>query len=239
VESIFVLNDIERAITERLIRKLSTGDIPAKAQYSKIHLNYEYRCGKNEKVIRGSILDCRYKLRYRDIDHIYFSAWDCTDVCGIFYDAIGIIYMLTEKKEHFIDFYDPFDVDLRTERYVFFGIEAAASFVSIADHIVKNSKKIYNSGQYVLSAFDELDKSKYDALIQKFKTEGYSKIQILQIWIRGEIRFYAIVDDMVLRPEHQRTLNFKEEKDLIRKIGKSIKMKNHISMEEPQHDKNI
>jgi hypothetical protein len=213
-----------------LIRKLSAGDIPPKGQHTEAlaiqELSYEYysrnSSGKQEKIVRGVMLGVSYKLRYRDSDRIFFSAWDCKDVCSVFYDMVAIIYVMTKQAMYAGELYRPFDVDLHTETYVFFTGNIAGAFVRLADHLCKEVHKITYSSQYIFSVFDETDKCKYDALIQRLKTEAYSKVQILQIWIRGEILYYAITDGAVLRPEYQRSLSPKEEEDLARKIYKAV-----------------
>jgi hypothetical protein len=225
-ESVLVLNDIERQLAENLIQKLSAGNIPAKGRNDKHAVNYDYCSGKKEKIVRGMILGCQYKLRYRDSDHIFFSAWDCTDVCGFFYDVVGIIHVLTKQGElRVFELFHPFEVDLRTETYVFLATEVAASLISIVDFLIKRSNKVFYNSQYILSIFDEADRCSYDTLIQSFKAEGYSMIQILQVWIRGEILYYAIVDGTVQRPQRQRILNSREEEDLIRKTYKTVNNK--------------
>jgi hypothetical protein len=225
-ESVFVLNDIEKQVAENLIRKLSAGNIPAKGRNDKHAVNYDYYSGKREKIVRGMILGCQYKLRYRDRNHIFFSAWDCTDVCGFFYDVVEIIYVLTKQRDmNIYELFDPFEVDLRTETYVFLATEVAASLISMVGFLIKLSRKMLYNSQYILSVFDETDMSSYNTLIQRFKTEGYSKIQILQIWIRGEILYYALADGTVQRPERQRILNSREEEDLIRKTYKAVNNK--------------
>ena len=227
-ESVLILNDIEKQIAGELIRKLSSGNIPAKCGDAKHAMTYDYYFGKNEQIVQGMVLGCKYKLRYKDSNRIFFSAWNCKDVCSVFYDMIAINYILAKLDDIKIkDLFVPFNVDLRTESYVFFAAPAAASFVSIADHIDKQAQKTSYNSQYLISLFVESDKCLYDALIQQFKAEGYSKIQILQIWIRGEILYYAIVDGSVLRPEHQRSLTSKEEADLVRKIYKDVNNKFH------------
>jgi hypothetical protein len=227
-ESVFVLNDIEKQIAESLIQKLSAGDIPAKGIGDKIEVSYEYYSGKRGKTVSGVILGCPYKLRYRNSNCIFFSAWNCKDVCGLFYDVIGIVYILTEQPMRLLDLFVPFEVDLHTERYVFLATDAAVSFVSVMDQINMEYNKVSHNSQYILCGFDESDKSVYDTLIQQLKTEGYLKIQILQIWIRGEILYYVIADGAVLRPKHQRTLTAKEEEDLNRKIYKVMNNKFHF-----------
>jgi hypothetical protein len=224
-EDIFVLNDIEKEIAEGFIRDINAGTIPAKGQTTGINLSYECLSNKQEKIIRGIIMGCYCRLRYKDSNHIFFSAWDCRDVCGIFYDMVGIIYSLTTGNLRMSELFKPFDVDLLTERYVFFATEVAASFVPFVDHIRGMPHKTLHSSQYIFTVFDELDDCRYNDLIRRFKTEGYSKIQILHIWIRGEIVYYVIADGAVLRPERQRVLSPQEEADFIRRIHKDLNNK--------------
>jgi hypothetical protein len=225
-EYIFVLNDIEKQIADDLIQKLSAGDMPPKGQNHEPlviqQLSYEYYSSKQEKIVRGVMLGCPYRLRYRDRERIFFSAWDCLDACSIFYDAVAIIHVMAKAEMNTVELYRPFEVDLHTETYTFLTGETAGSFALIADHLCKEVHKLSYSSQYILSVFDDSEKSSYDALIQRLKTEGYSKIQILQVWIRGEILYYAITDGIVLRSSHQRILNAKEEEDLLRKIYKHV-----------------
>jgi hypothetical protein len=225
-ESILVLNDIEKQIADKFMQKLITGDIPPKGENVEpqgiYHLNYEYYSGKQEKIVRGVMLGCAYKLRYKDGNRIFFSAWDCKDVCGMFYDVVMIICTLAKQNIHIEEFSRPFDVDLHTEAYVFFTGDVAASFVRMTDHISKDAHRLFLNSQYTFSVFDESDKGEYGALIQQLKAEDYSKIQVLQVWIRGEILYYAIADGAVLRPPNQRILGSREEEDFIRKIGKTV-----------------
>jgi hypothetical protein len=173
------------------------------------------------------MLGCPYKLRYKDSNRIFFSAWNCKDVCSVFYDVVAIIHVFIGQEMNIPEVYMPFDVDLHTERYVFFAVDVADSFILITDHISKNEPRVSYNSQYILSVFDESKENVYSVLIQRLKAEGYSKVQILQVWIRGEILYYAIADGAVLRPEHQRTLTPKEEEDLIRKTYKSVNNKFH------------
>ncbi|MDR2259151.1 MAG: hypothetical protein LBE14_08410 [Treponema sp.] len=225
VESVFILNDIEKQAAEDLVLKLASGSVPAKQRTNntndiKSEISYEYYSTKQEKFIRGVILDCPYKLRYRDNNRIFFSAWDCKDVCGVFYDVMAIIRVMTKLNFHINEVYREFEVDLNLEEYVFYTGQIAGSFVDIADFLSTNSNKVSYNSQYILSVFAESDNSVYAALIQKLKADGYSYIRILQVWIRGEILYYALADGAVLRSGRQRPLNSKEEQDLIRKIHK-------------------
>jgi hypothetical protein len=222
-ESVFIMNDIEKRMAEDLVQKLSSGIIPVRSRDKRHAMGYEYYTVKNEKIIHGMVLGCEYKLRYKDSDRIFFSAWNCKDAAAVFYDMIAINHILAKAKDlNIYEIFYPFDVDLHTERYVFFATEMAASFVPIADSISKETIKVVHDSQYILSVFEESDKSLYEELIQRFKAEAYSGVQILQVWIRGEILYYAILDGAVMRPEHQRNLTDKEERDLTRKIYKSL-----------------
>jgi hypothetical protein len=225
-EYFFVLNDLEKRIAGELIQKLSAGDMPPKGRNDEPlaiqQLSYEYYSGKQEKIVQGAMLGCPYKLRYRDSEHIFFSAWDCKDVCGIFYDMVAIIHVMTKQDINIVELYRHFDVDLHTETYIFLTGNTAGAFALIADHLCKEVHKISYNSQYILSVFDESDKCGYDALMQRLKTEGYSKIRILQVWIRGEILYYATADGVVLRSSRQRTLSAKEEEDILRKIYKTV-----------------
>jgi hypothetical protein len=227
-EQIFVLNDIEKQIAGELIQKLSAGDIPPKSRNNESlamqQLSYEYYTVKQEKIVRGIMPGgVSYKLRYKDSNRIFFSAWDCKDACGIFYNMMAVIYGMTKQDIHIFELYRPFDVDVHTGTYVFLTGDIAAAFVRMADHLCKEEvHKVSYSSQYILSVFDHTDECKYDALIQQLKTEGSAKIQILQAWIRGEILYYTIVDGAVMRPPNQRLLSSKEEEDLIRKIDKVV-----------------
>lgn len=225
-EYIFVLNDIEKQIAGELIQKLSAGDIPPQGQNNESlairQLSYEYYSGKQEKIVRGIMLGCSYKLRYKDSNRIFFSAWNCKDVCSIFYDMTAIIYIMTKQDVHVLELYRPFEVDLHTETYVFLTGNTAGAFVRMADHLCKEVHKVTYSSQYILSVFDETDECKYDALIQQLKTEGSAETQILQVWIRGEILYFTIADGAVMRPPNQRALSAKEEEDLLRKIYKAV-----------------
>jgi hypothetical protein len=225
-ESTFVLNDIEKQIADDLIQKLSAGEIPPQKQHKESlaiqQFSYEYYSGSQEKIIRGIMLGCAYKLRYRDSKRIFFSAWNCKDVCSVFYDMAAIICVMTKQDVNTVELYRPFDVDLHTETYVFLSGDTARAFTLIADHLCKEVHKLSYNSQYILSVFDETDECGYDTLIRQLQAEGYAKIQVLQVWIRGEILYYGIVDGAVLRPSGQRVLSSKEEEDLLRKIHKAI-----------------
>jgi hypothetical protein len=221
-ESILVMNDIEKEIAEGLIRKINDGNIPAKGQVTGINMGYECFFDKQEKIIHGFVSGCPYRLRYRDSNRVFFSAWHCKDVCAVFYDMVALIHSLSYADLRISELFRPFDVDLNTERYVFFSTDTAVSFAPIADRICGMPFKMLHGSQYVFSVFDDSDDCKYSELIQRYKAEGYSKVQILQIWIRGEVLCYALVDGAILRPERQRTLTAKEEADLARKMQKEL-----------------
>jgi hypothetical protein len=92
----------------------------------------------------------------------------------------------------------------------------------MAEFLHKDKGRVSHNSQYVLSVFEAGDRSEYEALIDLLKAGGYSTVRILQIWLRGEILYYAMADGVVLRPEHQRAVRPKEEADLIRKIYKTV-----------------
>jgi hypothetical protein len=228
-EYIFVLNDVEKQMAEELIQKLASGKFaPQKLTTQTNDLNceisYEYRSDKQEKTVRGLILNCPYKLRYRNRDRVFFSAWECIDVCSVFYDMFVLIYVMNNAKIHLIEKHAPFVLDMHTERYVFCTGQYAVSFTEMADCLRSEGpdKPVRYSSQYVFSLYEESDKSEYDALFEPLKASGYASIGILQIWIRSEILYYVTADGVVLRPEHQRSLTSKEEADLIRKIYKAV-----------------
>jgi hypothetical protein len=227
VEHVFVLNTIEKQAVEELILKLDSGVILTKQKTNNtndIHseISYEYRSTKAGKTIHGALLDCWYRLRYRDNNHIFFSAWDCKDVCGVFYDLIGIIHLLNDRMLYLRELHREFEVDLNLAGYVFVTGPVAGSFVNMADYLSSHDREASHNSQYIHSIFTESDKGVYDALIEKLKAAGYSQIRILQLWIRGEILYYVIADGVVLRPGHQRSLTNKEEQDLIRKTYKTV-----------------
>jgi hypothetical protein len=226
-ESVFVLNELEKEIAKAVFQKLASGSISSREetnQTNDIHsvISYEYRSTKGEKIIHGLMLGCRYRLRYRDNRRVFFSAWDCKDVCSLFYDLLTIIHVMNKLDLKFIDIHREFEVDLNSKEYVFCTGEIALSFVKIIEYLATpdGGKLSYNS-QYILSIFDESGGGTYTGLLEKLKADGYSRIHILQIWIRGEILYYAMADGAMLRPEHQRSLTSKEEQDLIRKIHKA------------------
>jgi hypothetical protein len=226
VESVFVLNDIEKQAAESLFLKMESGAVPLSKKTNNtndIHseISYEYHFTKQEKIIRGVMLDCPYKMRYRDRNRIFFSAWNCKDVCSVFYDALGIIHIIAKLDLNIETLHWEFDVDLNLETYVFYTGQVASSFVDIANYLSNAGDKVSYNSQYIFSIFTEAEESVYVPLLGKLKADGYSQIQILQVWIRGEILYYVLADGVILRPECQRSLTPKEEQDLIRKIYKS------------------
>jgi hypothetical protein len=226
-EYVFVLNDREKQMAKKLILELAAEKFPAKRLTDKTNdlrheISYEYRSTKQEKTVHGSILNCPYKLRYRDGNRIFFSAWDCKDVCGVFYDVLATVYAMNQAEPVFAHTHDPFVQDLHPERYVFCTGQSAVSLAKMADFLHDSKGKVSHSSQYVFSLFEEPDKGEYGGLIETLKTSGYSTIRILQIWIRGEILYYATADGVVLRSEHQRTWTPKEDADIIRKIYKAV-----------------
>jgi hypothetical protein len=229
-EYIFVLNDIEKQMAEELIQNLASGKFVAQKFTSKTNdlhfgLGYEYRSDKQEKTVRGVMLNCPYKLRYRNRDRIFFSAWDCMDVCSVFYDMILLLYAMNGGNISVTERRAPFVPDMQTERYVFCTGQYAVSFAEMTD-CLRSEKPAgrlgHHSSQYTFSLFEESDVSEYSPLFESLKANGYSSIGIFQIWIRGEILYYVIADGVVLRPEHQRPFTPKEEADLIRKIYKAV-----------------
>jgi hypothetical protein len=228
-ESVLVLNSIEKQIAMQLIEKLDSGDIVSSKDIRvdnaiRSRICYEYRSTKEGKILAGLMLDCPFKLRYRDNDHVYFSAFNCKDVCSVFYDVFLILCMMSGRNEDvkLFELHDEINVDLNVERYVFFTGELAGLFIDMMDDLIQDNSKISNSSQYVIAVFYKQDFGVYDELVKKIKADGYSNVCVLQIWIRGEIFYFAIADGLVLRPEHQRGFNSKEEKDLIRKMYKSL-----------------
>jgi hypothetical protein len=227
-EMVLVLNDIEKQMAEDIVLKLESGAILSKKKTNNtngIHseISYESYSTKQEKILIGAVLDCPYRLRYRDSKRIFFSAWDCKDVCSVFYDLIMLIYVMNELDLSLEDVYEEFEVDPNLESYVFLSGQIAASFVDMAGFLDRAVNNISYSSQYILSTFGESKPGVYGALLEKLKAEGYSAIRILQAWIRGEILYYAVADGVTLRSQNQRSLSPKEEQDLIRKIYKAMK----------------
>jgi hypothetical protein len=224
-ESIFSLNEIEKEMADSLLQKLASGAIPAakktnKTNYLQMEISYEYSCQKKEQILHGMMLGCPYKLRYRNSNHVFFSAWDCKDVCSIFYDVIVVVHAMSGCEIHLEEIYREFNVGLNVKDYVFCTGEVAASIVSMINFLSEIDKISYSS-QYIFSVFEESGDSAYTALLEKLKAEGHSQPRVLQVWIRGEILYYAMADGMVLRPAYQRSLSPKEERDIIRKIDKA------------------
>jgi hypothetical protein len=227
-ESVFVLNELEKEMAEAVFQKLASGSIASGKETNDTNdiqsvISYEYRSVNEEKIIHGLMLNCRYRMRYRDSKRIFFSAWDCKDACSVFYDVITIIHMMNKLDLKIEDIHREFEVDLNSKAYVFCTGETAQTFVKIIEYLAgpDGGKVSYNS-QYILSVFDESGSGVYTDLLEKLKADGYSRIYILQIWVRGEILYYAMADGAMLRPEHQRSLTPKEEQDLIRKIHKAV-----------------
>jgi hypothetical protein len=226
IESVLVLNDIEKQMAEDLILNIDTGVIPAHRRTTDtndVHseISYEYIATKQEKILRGLMLDCRYRLRYRNRNRIFFSAWDCKDVCSVFYDVISLTRMMAMVDYEPHKVYLPFNVDLDVDNYVFFTGQIAHTFVDIADYLDDGDEKTSCNGQYTSTVFVEPDCGVYDVLMEKLKAGGYSQVRVLQVWIRGEILYYAMADGVVLRPKNQRFLTSKEERDLVRKLYKT------------------
>jgi hypothetical protein len=227
-ETIFSLNDTEKRVAEDLVLKLESGAFPPRRKTTKtndIHseISYEYLSTKQEKIVQGLMLDCRYKLRYRDSNRVFFSAWDCKDVCSVFYDVITLSHMMATGDCHAFDLSMKGEVDLNLDGYVFFTGQIARTFVDITDYLsVDDCKdKTSHTSQYISSVFMEPSGNAYDGLMEKLKAEGYSQVRVLQVWIRGEILYYALADGVVLRPGSQRSLSAKEERDLIRRLYKA------------------
>jgi hypothetical protein len=226
-EFVLVLNDMEKQMAENLILKLASGEYPPKkltTQTNSLHheISYEYRFNKPEKIIRGAVLNCRYRLRYLDGNRIFFSAWDCKDVCSVFYDMLLLIYVMNKGDVSFPRNRDSFVPDLHTEAYVFCTDQIAVSLAKMADYLHTLPHEVSHNSQYLFSLFEEQREGEYGALIDLLKTNGYSTIRIMEIWIRGEILYYVAADGVILRPGYQRTLTFKEEEDINRKIYKGL-----------------
>jgi hypothetical protein len=226
-EFVLVLNDMEKQMAENLILKLASGEYLAKKitnETNSLHheISYNYHSDKQEKIIRGAILNCRYRLRYLDRNRIFFSAWDSKDVCSVFYDMILLISVMNRGNVNFPRNQDPSALDLYTEAYVFCTDQIAVSLAKMTDFLHNVTKKVSHSSQYQFSLFEEQHEGEYGALIDLLKTNGYSIVRIIDIWIRGEILYYVVADGVVLRPGYQRTLTPKEEEDINRKIYKDV-----------------
>lgn len=231
-ESILNLNDIEKQIAHEFVQRFITGELPSIGKNPGsggiYHISYEFYSCKNYKVIRGMMLGCPYRMKYRDSQHIFFSVWNTNDVCGIFYDMVETVSALNKINKCIIDHFQPFEVDLRTKSYVFFSGDVALSLARYARHIHNDNHRLSYSSQYIFSVFHEAAAGIYGPLIEQLKAENYSNVYILQIWIRGEILYFGIVDDGgVLRPENQRGFTEKEEKDIIRKSYKIVRNRFH------------
>jgi hypothetical protein len=226
-ESFFIMNDIEKQLAEDLIQKLAAGELPPKKLTTKANdlnyeISYEYRSNKQEQTVQGEILSCRDKLKHRGKGRVFFSAVDCTDVCGVFYDMYMLTYAMNQGDFHIRERHAPLVPDMNTDRYVFCTDKTAASFLEMAVYLrTLKEKALYNS-QYIFSLFEEPKEGDYNALIASLKASGYSSVQVIEIWIRSEILYYALADGTVLRPEHQRAFTRKEEADITRKIEKSV-----------------
>jgi hypothetical protein len=235
-ESVFVLNSIERRLAEEIMRKFEAGLIvPSKDTRAhnsiRSRVCYQYRPAKNGQLLYGVMMDCPFKLRYRGSNRVFFSAWNCTDVCGLFYDVVFLIYVMAGLQDDMrvIDrMHDDFEVDLNVDSYVFYTGEIAGMYAELADKLSPFPGKIANGSQYTMSLYDEQNFGVYEDLIKKIKDDGYSSVRVLQLWVRGEILYYAIADGTMLRPEKQRKLSPREEEDLIRKIYKTLRAKNKI-----------
>jgi hypothetical protein len=247
-EHTLVLNEREKAMVEELLQKIESGEFSDKWLTNETNalrheISYVYRSDRQEKTLHGAILNCRYRLRRRDGNRIFFSAWDCKDVCSVFYDMLALICVMNKGDVFYANNHDPFDPDLHTDRYIFCTGQLAVSFAKMTEYLHHEVKgRMSLSSQYIFSLFEESNRGEYGALIDSLITDGYSAIRILQIWIRGEILYYVTADGVVLRPEHQRALTPKEEADLDRKIHKAIsdlyrpidlKKSNMLSRKEP------
>jgi hypothetical protein len=226
-ESVFVLNYIEKQLAGDLIRDMDESAAPSSKQCEEALavnqiLTYEYSVLKGEKVLNGIILGSQYRLRYRDGNRIFFSTWNCTDACGLFYDVVMIVRSLANIQSNIEEIYKPFEVDLNVERYVFMTGAQAASISDISPCIRKFPRKRCYSSQYIIAVFDKGDNSLFEDLISKVEADDHSEVCVLQLWIRGEVLYYVLADGMVLRSEHQRSLTIREEDDIIRKTDKTV-----------------
>jgi hypothetical protein len=240
-EGILVLNDIEKHIACDLIQKFVSGELPYKAWHPAIggiyEISYEYHSDKHDKFISGIMLGCPYRLRYRDSRRIFFSAWRAKDVCSIFYDMVVMTHILANKETNIEEYYLPFKVDLNTNTYVFITGDIAVWLMHFGSVIRKEPVKVSHKSQYTLSVFDESETGVYGGLIERLKAENYDDVYVLQIWIRGEVLYFAIADGAITRSLNQRIFTEKEEKDLIRKSYKSMNEKYRlIDFSKPVHD---
>jgi hypothetical protein len=232
-EYVMVLNDIEKQLAEELIQKFVSGVFPTQKKTNNtnsIHseISYEYSFTKNEKVVRGMMLDCPYKLRYRDSGRVYFSAWDCFDVSSVFYDVYAVIYGMYGIDFNIKQKHMAFEVDLNTKDYTFCTGPTAVSITDMTRFLTDTGGHDSISSQYLFSVFGEASGGIYAPLIENMKESGYSEIHILQIWIRGEIFYYVTADGAVLRSGSQRALTGKEERDVNRKIYKATNSQSSV-----------
>jgi hypothetical protein len=225
-ESILVLNDIEKQIAGTFIQEFVTGELPPRCSNPTsggiYEISYEYHSGKQDKFVSGIMLGCPYKLRYRDRQRVFFSAWNVKDVCSVFYDMVMMTYVMAKNEIDLDDYYLPFEVDLNTETYVFFTGEIAKWLVYSGTKLKTDESRAVHESQYIVRVFDEPDTGAYGGLIERLKAENYDDVYVLQIWIRGEIHYFAIADGSMLRPENQRLFTGKEEADLIRRLNKFV-----------------
>jgi hypothetical protein len=225
-ESILVLNDIEKKIAHDLIKKFAAGKLPPKGQNPAsggiYELSYEYHPGKQDKSVSGIMLSCPYKLIYRDKRRIFFSAWNVKDVCSLFYDMVMWAHFMSKKIINIDDYHRPFEVDLDTETYVFFTGEAAKWITLFGKKMRNKEPKAIHESQYVLRIFDRPKADVYDGLIERLKAENYTDVYVIQVWIRGEVLYFALADGAMLRSGKQRPFTHKEEADLVRKLNKFV-----------------
>jgi hypothetical protein len=225
-ESILVLNSIEKQIAHIFIQEFVNGNILHKgwnpASGGIYEISYEYHSGKQDKFVSGVMLGCPYKLRYRDRQRIFFSAWNVKDVCSLFYDVVLMTNFMAKKEIYLDDYCLTFEVDLNTETYVFFTGEIAKWLVYSGTKLKTGESRAIHESQYILRVFNEPDTGAYGGLIERLKAENYDDVYVLQIWIRGEVNYFAIADGLVLRPKNQRLFTGKEESDLIRRLNKFV-----------------
>jgi hypothetical protein len=226
VESILILNGIEKQIAYDFIETLAAGELPPRGRNTTAarglsEISYEYRIDKQDKIVSGIMADCAYKLRYRDRQRIFFSSWDVKDVCSIFYGMVMWANIMSERIVNMDDYYLPFEVDLNTETYVFFTGEAAKWIARFGEKMRNKEPWAIHESQYVLRIFDSPRSDVYDDLIERLKAE-YDEVYVIQVWIRGEVLYFALADGAMLRSEKQRFFTAKEEADLARKLEKFV-----------------
>jgi hypothetical protein len=103
--------------------------------------------------------------------------------------------------------------------------------------VIKEESKAVHESQYILRVFGASNTGAYGGLIERLKAENYDDVYVLQIWIRGEICYFAIADGSVLRPGSQRLFTGKEEADLIRRLNKFVNDRyNPIDLSKSVHD---